>query len=160
MGLLSTTTVHHHHETPRYPQTVNVHNAPAVEQARLLAELEAAALDRIVMRATLENHAVNARMLVERDPVTQGSRAMVCFTLNGRDISFSYPMGDRELLLVTNPHDVARIVTERLAAALAAELVRVSVGSWIQTVRPAKPEPEQVVGTPGMSGGRGIPAQP
>lgn len=129
MGLLWTT-IHNHKAASSYPQHVTVQQAPTAEQARLLHDLELEAQARIVQTARLDNGLAKARVFVSRGGSVL-DRVQVCFSLNGRDISFSY---EPDELALVEPHDLYRRVLERLGQEIARELFRVSGSTLVELV--------------------------
>lgn len=137
MGLLSTT-IHRHSVAPAYPQVVHHHEAPTSDQARLLRELEREALDRITARATLENSIVNARLLVWRNELTGGNTVRVCFSLNGRDVSFDYETTPQQMMDLFQPAEVRDAIARRLAEEIASHL-SVQLAPSVITIRRSEP---------------------
>lgn len=109
---------YHVRSAPAYPQQVEINNAPAADQAKLLYDLEQEAIGRIVRRERLENSLIKARITVIREPAQMGDRVLVSFTLNGVDISFNFLQEDTFYCHAT----VVRMVHDRIAQEIAVRL--------------------------------------
>ena len=120
MGLFRTVHNHNHQVAPAYAQQVDIHNAPAADQARLLHDLEQEAIGRITKRSILENSLAHASMTVIEEPVTQGQRVFVSMSLNGEDVSFDFLL---ERGLEVDPNAAMRRAHKNLSEHIAVRLM-------------------------------------
>lgn len=107
--------------SPAYPQTVNVNNAPAADQARLLHDLEKEAQGRIVARGNLDNTLINVSWRAYQIVEMRGHNVDVAFSLNGHDISFRFFEPSDEIDIQSIEDKTFKRLTDEIAQHLVIE---------------------------------------
>lgn len=114
-----------HHKQPNYPQHVAVteKRAPTDESVRLLAEMEAAARERVISTGRLDNNVANCEWLVMPQGLGTDRELIVRVKINGREERRSVTLGLDEA-------DAAQVAAKVHAAVLDAVASVISVDAF------------------------------
>lgn len=103
-------------------KTVHEHRAPTDESLRILMELEAAALERVVARGDLGNLLKGTWTVID-NPSDMTRSAHCCFDLNGRKVRLKFPLPDPVGPVPSYAEAIRAAVLSAVSDALGCELV-------------------------------------